>query len=135
MACSDRKFENRWITDALDDVDMAGDAKAWQGIFKRAQEEAEAYARNLLQDKAKMQSLERLLLYQLVPLLRKLRPFVDTSVVRELNTYSPERLSDLIKGKLYHDLQMIRINGSLVGAVLGGLFYVAAQLVQGGVSL
>lgn len=88
-----------------------------------------------MQDKAKMQSLERLLLYQLVPLLRKLRPFVDTSVVRELNTYSPERLSDLIKGKLYHDLQMIRINGSLVGAVLGGLFYVAAQLVQGGVSL
>ena len=128
-------LKNRWITDALDDVDMAGDAKAWQGIFKRAQEEAEAYARNLLQDKAKMQSLERLLLYQLVPLLRKLRPFVDTSVVRELNTYSPERLSDLIKGKLYHDLQMIRINGSLVGAVLGGLFYVAAQLVQGGVSL
>ena len=55
--------------------------------------------------------------------------------MRELNSYSPERLADLIKGKLYHDLQMIRINGSLVGAVLGGLFYVAAQLVQGGVSL
>lgn len=127
--------KNTWLMDALEDVDMAGDTKAWQGIFKRAQEEAESYARSLLQDKAKMQSLERLLLYQLVPLLRKLRPFVDTSVVRELNSYSPERLADLIKGKLYHDLQMIRINGSLVGAVLGGLFYVAAQLVQGGVSL
>lgn len=127
--------KNRWLQDALEDVDMAGDTKAWQGIFKRAQEEAESYARTLLQDKAKMQSLERLLLRQLVPLLRKLRPFVDTSVVRELNAYSPEKLSDLIKGKLYHDLQMIRINGSLVGAVLGGLFYLAALVVQGGVSL
>lgn len=128
-------LKNRWLQDALEDVDLAGDTKTWQGIFKRAQEEAEAYARSLLQDKGKLQSLERLLLYQLVPLLRKLRPFVDTSVVRELMAYSPQRLADIIKGKLYHDLQMIRINGSLVGAVLGGLFYVAAQLVQGGVSL
>ncbi|KAF1683239.1 DUF445 family protein [Veillonella sp. R32] len=127
--------KNRWLQDALEDVDLSGDTKAWQGIFKRAQEEAEAYARSLLQDKGKLQSLERLLLYQLVPLLRKLRPFVDTSVVRELMAYSPQKLSDVIKGKLYHDLQMIRINGSLVGAVLGGLFYVAAQLVQGGVGL
>lgn len=128
-------LKNRWLQEALDDVDLSGDTKTWQGIFKRAQEEAEAYARGLLQNKAKLQSLERLLLYQLVPLLRKLRPFVDTSVVRELMAYSPQHLSDIIKGKLYHDLQMIRINGSLVGAVLGGLFYVAAQLVQGGASL
>jgi hypothetical protein len=32
---------------------------------------------------------------------------------------------------MYYDLQMVRINGSLVGAVLGGLFYGVTLLIKG----
>ena len=32
---------------------------------------------------------------------------------------------------MYYDLQMVRINGSLVGAVLGGIFYGLYLLVEG----
>ena len=34
-------------------------------------------------------------------------------------------------GKMYYDLQMVRINGSLVGAVLGGIFYGLYLLIEG----
>ncbi|WP_295787237.1 DUF445 domain-containing protein [uncultured Veillonella sp.] len=128
-------LKNRWFTEIVEDVNIGSEQLTWQGIVHRVQEEAEQYALRLLNDRARMEGLERLLLYQSVPLLRKLRPFVDNSVVKELMAYSPEKLSQVIKGKLYHDLQMIRINGSLVGAVLGGLFYVASYLIRGGLAL
>lgn len=127
--------KNRWLTEILEDVELGNREVTWDGLVTRVQEETEQYALKLLNDKVRLQTLERSLLYQSVPLLRKLRPFVDTSVVRELNAYSPESLSKIIKGKLYHDLQMIRINGSMVGAVLGGLFYVAAYVIRGGLAL
>ncbi|MBS4914356.1 MAG: DUF445 family protein [Veillonella sp.] len=127
--------KNRWLTEILEDVELGNREVTWDGLVTRVQEETEQYALKLLNDKVRLQTLERGLLYQSVPLLRKLRPFVDTSVVRELNAYSPESLSKIIKGKLYHDLQMIRINGSMVGAVLGGLFYVAAYVIRGGLAL
>ena len=114
---------------------MGAEQLTWQGVVHRVQEETEQYALRLLNDRARMEGLERLLLFESVPLLRKLRPFVDNSVVKELMAYSPEKLSQVIKSKLYHDLQMIRINGSLVGAVLGGLFYVASYLIRGGLAL
>lgn len=34
-------------------------------------------------------------------------------------------MADLIENSVWHDLQMIRINGSLIGAFLGGLSYIA----------
>lgn len=129
------QLKNRWFTEIIEDVHIGAEQLTWQGMVNRVQEEAEQYALRLLKDKVRMAGLERLLLYQCVPLLRKLRPFVDQSVVRELNAYEPRQLADVIKGKLYHDLQMIRINGSLVGAVLGGLFYVASYLIRGGLAL
>ena len=39
-------------------------------------------------------------------------------------------MTDIVRSRMYYDLQIIRINGSLVGAVLGGLFFGAAQLVK-----
>ena len=127
--------KNTWLMDALEDVDMPAILKLGRefsnGLKKKPNLMRAVYCR--IRPKCRVWNV-----YFCINWFRyfvNCGRFVDTSVVRELNSYSPERLADLIKGKLYHDLQMIRINGSLVGAVLGGLFYVAAQLVQGGVSL
>lgn len=42
-----------------------------------------------------------------------------------LSRYSGKEMADLIENSVWHDLQMIRINGSLIGAFLGGLSYIA----------
>lgn len=39
-----------------------------------------------------------------------------------MSRYSPDEITQIVRGKMYYDLQMVR-NGSLVGAVLGGIFY------------
>ena len=127
-------WKNRWLDTLLDDAEVIGDTTDWSALVAKGQEKLAAYIRELVADKGRMLGIERFLLYRLVPLLRRLRPFVDASVVKELGAYTPERLASMVRGRLYHDLQMIRINGSLVGAVLGGLFYLAGHLL-GGVAL
>ena len=124
-------WKNRWLDTLLDDAEVIGDTTDWSALVAKGQEKLAAYIRELVADKGRMLGIERFLLYRLVPLLRRLRPFVDASVVKELGAYTPERLASMVRGRLYHDLQMIRINGSLVGAVLGGLFYIAAYLLGG----
>lgn len=44
-------------------------------------------------------------------------------------------MADLIENSVWHDLQMIRINGSLIGAFLGGLSYIAFYWISGGAPL
>ena len=58
-------------------------------------------------------------------------PLIDKVVGQELSRYSPEEITQIVRGKMYYDLQMVRINGSLVGAVLGGIFYGLYLLIEG----
>ncbi|MBR5914330.1 MAG: DUF445 domain-containing protein [Selenomonadaceae bacterium] len=52
-------------------------------------------------------------------------------MIRErLNKFSDEELTKFVEGKVSDDLQMIRINGSVCGAIVGMLLYVVAQIIQ-----
>ena len=87
--------------------------------------------REILENPEKQGSFERFFLLRTIPLLQKLNPLIDKVVESELSRLSPEKMTDLVWGKMYYDLQMVRINGSLVGAVLGGVFYGATLLLKG----
>ncbi len=51
-------------------------------------------------------------------------------IVRDtLNTFTNDRLVSFVKDKVGDDLQRIRINGSLVGGVIGGLLFLLLHIV------
>lgn len=53
------------------------------------------------------------------------------NMIRErLDKFSDDELTEFVEGKVSDDLQMIRINGSVCGAVVGMLLYVVAQIIQ-----
>ena len=52
-------------------------------------------------------------------------------VGQELESYSGQDMAHMVKSRLYYDLQMVRVNGSVVGAFLGGLIYGLTLLVKG----
>ena len=53
------------------------------------------------------------------------------NMIRErLDKFSDDELTEFVEGKISDDLQMIRINGSVCGAVVGMLLYVVAQIIQ-----
>lgn len=79
----------------------------------------------------KQAPFERFFLLRSIPWLQKLNPLIDKVVGQELSRYSPEEITQIVRGKMYYDLQMVRINGSLVGAILGGIFYGLTIFVEG----
>ncbi len=44
-------------------------------------------------------------------------------------------MSDVLEYSVWYDLQMIRVNGSLVGAILGAVIYLVMYAVKGGAIL
>ena len=87
--------------------------------------------RYILDNPEKQAPFERFFLLRSIPLLQKLNPLIDKVVGSELSRYAADEMTKIVRGKMYYDLQMVRINGSLVGAVLGGLFYGATLLIKG----
>ena len=47
--------------------------------------------------------------------------------------YDGQYLAQQLENSVWYDLQMIRVNGSLVGAVLGTVIYLIMYAVKGGV--
>ena len=79
----------------------------------------------------KQAPFERFFLLRSIPWLQKLNPLIDSVVGQELSRYSPDEITQIVRGKMYYDLQMVRINGSLIGAVLGGILYGLTIIVEG----
>lgn len=51
-------------------------------------------------------------------------------MAEKLNNLSNEELVDLVESRVGEDLQMIRINGSVVGAMVGILLYLITFTVE-----
>lgn len=84
------------------------------------------------QDPVRIRKLERLLFVTLAKMLPLVQPYFGTWSQAALAPYSARELSDLIEAKVSDDLQMIRLNGTLIGGVLGAVFYVLGHAMLGG---
>lgn len=80
-------------------------------------------------------TLDRWLLRQVVQFLPYLHGKIGDSVEQALSAYSGREMADLVEKSVWHDLQMIRINGSLIGALLGAASYLAFYFLSGGALL
>lgn len=57
------------------------------------------------------------------------------NLVREkMNQYSTEELIELVEDKAGKDLQYIRMNGAVVGGLIGGILFIAQLLIGGAIS-
>ncbi len=109
---------------------LSDEALDWDTLIDLGIEKLNAFSVTILEDESKLEPFERFMLLRLVPILEWIRPIIDKMVYDELSSYTPQEMTDIVRSRMYYDLQIIRINGSLVGAVLGGLFFGAAQLVK-----
>ncbi len=112
-------------------------------IFKQKKKEAvQAVADDLydrlrvfLANPEKCRALDRRLLRRLVPYLPKIRDALGTAAEAALAGYSGRDMAQIVEDGVWHDLQMIRINGSFIGALLGALSFGLFYFVSGGVVL
>lgn len=88
----------------------------------------EQYREELATDPQKGESLNSKVKYFLSEFVARQHHKMGQFVLEGLEKYSDEMLVELIEGKTGADLQMIRINGSVIGALAGMLFYLLNYL-------
>ena len=64
--------------------------------------------------------------------LKRLQRWFGKTAEEEIMKYDGQYLADQLESSVWYDLQMIRGNGSLVGALLGAVIYVAMYALKGG---
>ena len=97
-----------------------------ESLFQKAMD----WGRYLQAHPDKQEPVERFMLLRLVPLLQKLHGYIGSVIGQELSQYSGQAMSQMVRERVGYDLQMIRVNGSLVGAFLGGLLYAVTLLCK-----
>jgi uncharacterized membrane-anchored protein YjiN (DUF445 family) len=75
--------------------------------------------------------LERSFSYWLIRKIPDIHQLMDRTVMQWMERYSGQEISDFMEQSLYRDLQIIRVNGTLIGAVLGFLFELAYMAAGG----
>lgn len=76
--------------------------------------------------------MDRWILKRLAGALPLLHDRIGDSIEKTLGTYSAQDMADLLEEGAHADLQMIRINGSAIGALLGLVSYLLFWAVSGG---
>lgn len=128
------EHKDQWIKMVLEEWEgklIDGDTVDWKRLMDIIIGRFNVLGTEILLNPDKQASFERFFLLRSIPWLQKLNPLIDKVVGQELSRYSPEEITQIVRGKMYYDLQMVRINGSLVGAVLGGIFYGLYLLIEG----
>ncbi len=92
-------------------------------------------AGNLDEDSAKRQDVEEWLLQQIKRLLKRHKHWSGEFVASYIGAMSGEELALFIKERVADDLQMIRINGSVVGGAAGALLFLLTQVLEKAVAL
>jgi len=63
-------------------------------------------------------------------LLNEYREQIPTMIRERLDKFSDDELTEFVEGHVSDDLQMIRINGSVCGAIVGMFLFVVSQLIE-----
>lgn len=65
--------------------------------------------------------------------LKRLQTWFGKTAEEEIMKYDSDYLAQQLEDSVWYDLQMIRVNGSLVGAVLGTVIFLVMYVAKGGV--
>ena len=89
-------------------------------------------AESLLGNSETRKKIDRQFLFLIFPLLPYLSEMIGQTAADALSVYSGRDMAEIAEKGVWHDLQMIRINGSVIGAFLGGISYLAFYFASGG---
>ena len=96
------------------------------GAIERA---VEAVGKTILNDPAVMAKVDEWILDSVLYAVEEYRGEVAALIEHTVNAWDPQATSEKIELQVGRDLQFIRINGTLVGGLVGLLLYIISKLV------
>ena len=83
-----------------------------------------------IKSEALQKSFDKLIKDFIAGVLEEYREQIPTMIRERLDKFSDDELTEFVEGHVADDLQMIRINGSVCGAMVGMFLYVVAQIIE-----
>lgn len=87
---------------------------------------------NWQQSEMQVEQMNRIVLAMAARELKRLQNWFGTTAEKEIMQYDSNLLAAQLQDKVWNDLQMIRVNGSLVGALLGAIIFIGMYGLKGG---
>jgi len=101
-----------------------------QELFNKINNIIDGQLKNFINDKNIQKVFDGWLKDKLAILVEKSAPYLLNMIKDKLNSYSTEEFTALVEDHISSDLQMIRINGSLVGGMAGMALYVLTYMAE-----
>ncbi len=92
-------------------------------------ETVQAFSQHLLQRPGLMEQLNDRLFDAAKAVILEIRPAVTSYIARTIRDWDSEQLVERIEAEVGRDLQFIRINGSVLGAMVGGIIFVFSHFL------
>ena len=83
-----------------------------------------------INSKAQQQRFDKLIKDFIAGLLDEYRGQIPLMIRERLDKFSDDELTEFVEGHVSDDLQMIRINGSVCGALVGMALFVVSQVIE-----
>lgn len=84
-----------------------------------------------VQNRSALEQMDQTVKSWLMNWIEQKHSFIGRTVQDKLNQFSEEELIELVKDKAGHDLQFIRLNGIVVGALIGAVLYLSTFWIGG----
>lgn len=88
------------------------------------------FGQRLAHDAALQAWINALILDEVAPLVQQHRGAIGSFITRQIDAWSKEQMTHRVELAIGRDLQFIRINGTLVGGLVGLLIYAVTQLFR-----
>ena len=83
-----------------------------------------------IKNEAQQKKFDKLIKDFIEGLLDEYRGQIPTMIRERLDKFSDDELTEFVEGHVADDLQMIRINGSVCGGIVGMVLFIIAQIIE-----
>ena len=83
-----------------------------------------------IKDEALQKKFDKLIKDFIENLLEEYRGQIPQMIRERLDKFSDDELTEFVEGHVADDLQMIRINGSVCGGIVGVILFIVAQIIE-----
>lgn len=126
-------YEDETFKDSLENilsVYLKDDYKNIQDILNIVKSKKRKILFELLKDKEKLIRLDLYIKKQIFDLIDSRHDVIGNTIKKNLDKYNNAEITKLMEEKVSDDLQMIRINGSVVGGFVGALTYISTFWIK-----
>ena len=121
----------KWKAELLKQLQSVEESGEVSGLLQWLEQKIDELLHKLVHGTGLLNGLNDYIVNSLITFIERNHSYIGTLVRIKLEQFDADQLIELVQEKAGKDLQYIRLNGTLVGSLIGMLLYVLQELIGG----